>query len=93
MNSNNIKNQSSLIANNECTSITTGLPVCGMNGVDYINKEHAECITSVKHIGHCQCSNTLMVCGSDGFDHKECDAIVNQNYSIVKFIPCAAQEM
>lgn len=88
-----VTNQLGISANKECSYTTAGPPVCGNDGADYFNKQHAECFTIVKHVGHCQCSNTLMVCGSDSLDHTECEAVGNPNYTIVKFIPCGASEL
>ncbi|MDD4974674.1 MAG: hypothetical protein PHY93_10015 [Bacteriovorax sp.] len=82
--------QSSLTGNKECSFTSEGPLVCGMDGKEYVNKEQAECITTVKHAGHCQCSQSIIVCGSDGFDHNECEAIDNPNYIIVKIAPCSS---
>lgn len=88
-----IQARNTLGANNECSYSSAGPAVCGEDGKDYLNSAHAECFTHVKHIGHCQCSNTLMVCGSDGADHGECEAIASLDYTIIKLVPCSAPEM
>lgn len=85
-------NQFGLNAGPECSFTSGGAPVCGMDGKDYINKERAECTTTVKHVGHCQCLDTFMVCGSDGLDHNECEARSNTSITIIKYVPCAASE-
>ncbi|GEM_PF-765184 len=70
-------------------------PVCGSDGKDYDNATFAQCAgQTVAHIGHCDCSkNTVLVCGSDGQDHTECEALApNSGITIVKFVPCASAE-
>lgn len=76
----------------ECSYNSAGPPVCGQNGVQYLNKEQAECFTTVKFVGHCDCSNKT-VCGSDGLDYNECDARTNSAITIVKYYPCGAREI
>lgn len=84
--------QQTQLLTKECSYTTAGPPVCGQNGVQYINKEQAECFTTVKFVGHCDCTNQ-MVCGGDGVDYNECDARKNSDITIVKFAPCSAVEM
>ena len=86
-----VNNQSNLAINKECSFTSEGPLVCGTDGKEYINKAQAECFTTVSHIGHCQCSTAVMVCGSDGIDHNECEAMANSNYTIIKLVPCATQ--
>lgn len=90
LNSSTAKSKSALSSASECSFTTDGPPVCGIDGKDYLNETHARCFTSVNWIGHCKCSTDLIVCGSDGDDHNECEAINNLSYSIVKFSPCAS---
>lgn len=87
-----VTSQYGIGANGECSYTTAGPPVCGNDDKDYFNSAHAQCFTTVKSIGHCQCSSTLMVCGSDGLDHTECEAVASTSYTIDKFIPCNATE-
>ena len=87
-----VTNQFGITSNEECPFNTTGPPVCGLDLKNYLNKEHAVCAkTTVAHIGHCVCSDEVIVCGSDGVDYKECEA-QNQKIEIAKYIPCAAKE-
>ena len=86
-----INGQYNISANHECSFTTVGPPVCGNDGKDYFNELHAQCFTSVKSTGHCQCNDAVTVCGKDGNDYPECVA-VNSKIEIVKYIPCAASE-
>lgn len=88
LSNNNNPSSANPIALNSCQCNSDFSPVCGADKKDYENICLAQCfgnksVTS----GHCQCSNTLEVCGSDGATYSECDAL-SKNISIVKFIPC-----
>jgi hypothetical protein len=88
-----LRDQHEINSSKECSFISSGTPVCGADEKDYFNKDHAECFTTVKHTGHCVCSTSFMVCGSDGLDHNECEAVENQQYKIVKYSPCKSTEL
>ncbi|MDO9184115.1 MAG: Kazal-type serine protease inhibitor domain-containing protein [Bacteriovorax sp.] len=87
-------NNSSLTGDLTCDCITTSTPVCGVNGKNYLNSCVAECneVVIAKE-GHCVCSNELLVCGSDGQNHTECDAVSSTRYKIIKFTPCNSAEL
>lgn len=84
------KNQASTLTTNECSFTSLGPPACGMDGKDYLNGEHAECFTTIKSIGHCDCSSHT-VC-ANGVDYNECDAKALK-LTISKYIPCSATEL
>lgn len=94
LNKSSAKNQLGISTAGECSFNTSGPLVCGKDGKEYLNQDQALCLSKeVDHIGHCQCSDTLMVCGSDGLDHTECEAIRSLDYTIIKLVPCSTQEM
>lgn len=69
-------------------------PVCASDGNNYDNSCIAECKqVTVTKVGHCVCSNEMIVCGSDGQNHTECEAVNSTSYQITKFIPCNATEL
>lgn len=90
LNKSAVQKQTNTLTANECSFTSLGPPACGMDGKDYLNGEHAECFTTIKSIGHCDCS-THTVC-ANGVDYNECDAKA-QNLTISKYIPCAATEL
>jgi hypothetical protein len=83
-----------LSAAQACGCNHLGPPVCGRDGRDYDNACIANCFGAVvAKTGHCNCaSNNIKVCGSDGLDHTECEALQDLSITIVKYIPCAAVE-
>ena len=75
-----------------CACNTSGPPVCSA-GKEYLNSCLASCYGALEiKVGHCQCEGHI-VCGSDGQNHNECAARNDLGLSIVKYIPCEAQEM
>jgi hypothetical protein len=90
---NSTVSQTSKQTQKECSFTSNGPAVCGVNGKNYLNKQHAECFTTVKNIGACECGPNTIICGSDGVNHYECDAIDNKFYTIVKTSPCHAVEL
>ena len=85
-------NRLGLSGDQTCSCIASYSPVCAA-GKDYENNCLAQCYGALDiKAGHCDChTNTLNVCGSDGVDYSECDAIAH-NIQITKYIPCAAKE-
>ena len=64
------------------------MPVCGSDGNDYENISFAKCKGLTQWTqGHCQCQPNLIVCGEDGLNHNECEAI-QLSVKIVKFMSC-----
>lgn len=93
--SNPISGQSNLSSNEpQCSCTHDNSPVCGSDGKNYENICFAQCFkTTVKDIGHCDCyKNLIKVCGIDHRDYTECEA-KEQNVTIIKFVPCGAQEI
>lgn len=70
-----------------CTSDYS--PVCGADKKDYDNACLAKCIgkNTIYKAGHCVCSNSRIVCGDDGRDYAECDALAAK-VKIVDYISC-----
>lgn len=71
----------------ECSCNSSYSPVCGIDGKNYDNLCWAQCQTEVAKAGHCQCSPTNMVCGSDNQNYTECDAEARK-IVVSKFSPC-----
>jgi hypothetical protein len=79
-----------------CSYTSAGPPICGEDGKDYLNKDHAACFDiAVSRIGHCTCSKTLIVCGRNDdnnlSNYQECLA-QGLNVEIIKYVPCEAKE-
>lgn len=95
--SKNLATQTSALgqADQACSANSSYAPVCAKdshdNLADYDSADLAKCFNAtVVKLGHCDCKASLtMVCGSDGVDYTECDAIA-KGIQIVKYIPCAA---
>ncbi len=72
----------------QCSCAASYSPVCSSYGKTYDNICIAKCMGSTQSTqGHCQCQPTLIVCGNDGYNYNECDAI-QFRIPITKFVAC-----
>jgi hypothetical protein len=76
----------------QCAYTSEDMPVCSSDGNSYQNISYAKCAGKTQWSqGHCQCSNSLMVCGSDGYTYTECAAMsahLSVGLTITKFVAC-----
>lgn len=93
----NVTSQLGLSSGQTCSCNSTYSPVCAGGIKNYENICLAQCHGDADlKVGHCVCSNELIVCGSDNLNHTECDAVgdvANNKYQITKFVPCNSTEI
>jgi hypothetical protein len=85
---------SNSLTGTECACSSAYAPVCGVNNVgkkvSYDNQCIASCFKATSIVqGNCDCSETLIVCGSDGSQLTECEA-VRKNIQISKYGSCSS---
>lgn len=77
----------------ECQISSEHIPSCGIDGKNYNSPSEANCYSKLAHIGHCNCDDSFIVCGTDDKNYNECELINNEEVKIKQYSACGLKSI